>query len=53
MAVAAAEMIIELMMTAQFAWTRMKAKVESAVAKVQIARDLRRPSRVWIIQAPN
>ena len=52
MAVAAPEMIIELTMTAQLARTRMKANVDSAVAMVQIASDLRRPSDVWIIHAP-
>lgn len=52
MAVAAAEMIIELTITAQSSSTRMKANVAMLVKIVQIARDLRRPSLVWIIQAP-
>lgn len=52
MAVAAAEMIIELTITAQSSSTRMKANVAKLVRIVQIARDFRRPSLVWIIQAP-
>jgi hypothetical protein len=46
MAVAAAEMIIELTTTAQSAETLIKANVEMAVAAVQIANDFRRPNRV-------
>lgn len=52
MAVAAAEMIIELTMTAQSASTRMKANVARLVRTVQMASDLRRPNLVWIIHAP-
>ena len=52
MAVAARAMTILLVMTAQLASTRMNANVERAVAMVQIANDFRRPSEVWIIQAP-
>lgn len=52
MAVAAAEMVIELTMTAQSASTVMNANVDMLVRMVQIAKDLRRPSRVWIIHAP-
>lgn len=39
-------------MTAQLALTEMKANVDSPVAAVQIAKDLRLPNLVWIIQAP-
>lgn len=39
-------------MTAQLALTEMKANVDRPVAAVQIAKDLRLPSLVWIIQAP-
>lgn len=52
MAVAAAEMIMELTITAQFCSTRMKANVDREVRMVQIANDFRRPSLVWIIHAP-
>lgn len=45
-AVAAAEITIELMTTAHFCSTRMNAKVERPVHNVHIARDFRRPSRV-------
>lgn len=45
-AVAAAEITIELMTTAHFCSTRMNAKVERPVHSVHIARDFRRPSRV-------
>jgi hypothetical protein len=46
MAVADAEMIIELTTTAQSCETLMNAKVERAVAVVQMASDLRLPSFV-------
>jgi hypothetical protein len=46
MAVAAAEMIIELTITAKVDLTRMNAKVDKAVATVQIARERRLPSLV-------
>ena len=52
MAVAAAEMVIELTITAQSSLTLMNANVEILVRIVQIAKDFRRPSRVWIIHAP-
>jgi hypothetical protein len=45
-AVAAAEMNIELTMTAQSCSTRMKAKVERLVNIVQIASDFLLPKRV-------
>ena len=51
-AVADAEMIIELTTTAQSCETLINAKVDNAVAVVQIANDLRLPSLVWIIHAP-
>ena len=51
-AVAAAEMNIELTMTAQSCSTRMKAKVEREVRIVQMASDFLLPKRVWIIHAP-
>lgn len=51
-AVAAAEMIMELTITAQFAFTRINANVDNAVAMVHIAKDFRRPRLVCIIQAP-
>jgi hypothetical protein len=46
MAVAAAEMNIELTITAQSCSTRMKAKVDRLVKIVQIARDFLLPRRV-------
>jgi hypothetical protein len=46
MAVAAAEMNIELTMTAQSCSTRIKANVERLVRVVQIASDFRLPKRV-------
>ena len=52
MAVAAAEMNIELTMTAQSCSTRIKANVDRLVSIVQIASDFRLPKRVWIIYAP-
>ena len=51
-AVADAEMIMELTTTAQSSETLMNAKVDNAVAVVHIAKDFRRPSRVCIIHAP-
>jgi hypothetical protein len=46
MAVAAAEMTMELTITAQSFSTRMKANVEILVRIVQMAKDFRRPSLV-------
>lgn len=46
MAVAAAEMNMELTMTAQSCSTLIKAKVETLVNIVQIDRDFRLPKRV-------
>ena len=46
MAVAAADIVIELTITAQFTDTLMNANVDKAVAVVQIANDLRRPNLV-------
>jgi hypothetical protein len=53
MAVAAAEMNIELTMTAQSCSTLMNANVDTLVSIVQIDNDLRLPRRVWIIHAPS
>jgi hypothetical protein len=52
-AVAAVLINIELMITAKLLVTAKNAKVAIPVAAVQIASDLRRPSRVCIIHAPS